>query len=158
MASPPSSLDFQIPLLTWRKILIIFTNLGWFRQRNRNHWWTYFTSTSHLPWKAALSITSFIWKFYQGEWILREDTVSDTDSRTICILWYDLRVFSLIIECLKSAAKPIFFPYPNKYRSDLSKKLVFDPAGQRASTLETLKLWPVRELNPDRLKTIKSLT
>ena len=47
----------------------------------------------------------------------------------------------------------MFSIYPNKYRSDLSKKLVFDPAGQRASKLEALKVSSDRESNPDRPKT-----
>ena len=37
---------------------------------------------------------------------------------------------------------------PNKYRLDLSKKLVFDLAGQRASKLEALKVCSDRESNP----------
>ena len=42
---------------------------------------------------------------------------------------------------------------PNKYRSDLSKKIVFDPIGQRASKIEALKVSSDRESNPDRPKT-----
>ena len=58
---------------------------------------------------------------------------------------------------LKSAAKPIFFTYPNKYRSDLSKKLVFEPADQGASKLEALKVSSDGESNPDCPKTTFSL-
>ena len=46
---------------------------------------------------------------------------------------------------------------PNKYRSDLSKKIVFDPTGQRASKIEALKVSSDRESNPDRPKTTFSL-
>ena len=46
---------------------------------------------------------------------------------------------------------------PNKYRSDLSKKIVFDPIGQRASKIEALKVSSDRESNPDRPKTTFSL-
>ena len=78
-------------------------------------------------------------------------------SRTIVILWYDLRVFWLNIKCLKSALKSIFFHYPNKYRSDLSKKLVFDPVGPRATKLWALKVCSRRESNPGRPKSSNSL-
>ena len=41
---------------------------------------------------------------------------------------------------LKSAVKPILFTFPNKYRSDLLKKVVFGSLDQRASKLKTLKV------------------
>ena len=53
--------------------------------------------------------------------------------------------------------KHFFLTYPNKYRSDLSKKIVFDPIGQRASKIEALKVSSDRESNPDRPKTTFSL-
>ena len=56
-------------------------------------------------------------------------------SGSICILWYDLRLFWLNIKCLKSVAKLLFLNYTNKYRSDLSKKIVFGPIGQKTTEM-----------------------
>ena len=78
-------------------------------------------------------------------------------SRSICDLWYDLRVFWLSINGLKSAAKPIFFSYSHKYWSDLSKKLVFDPTGQKVSKLEAFKVCSDQDSNAGRSESINSL-
>ena len=58
---------------------------------------------------------------------------------------------------LKSAAKCLVPLYPNKNRLDLSKKLVFDPAGPRASKLWALKVCPGRGSNPGRSESSDSL-
>ena len=57
---------------------------------------------------------------------------------------------------VKSAAKSIFSHYPSKYRLDLSKKLVFDPVGLRATKLFALKVCSLRESNPGRPKSSDS--
>ena len=78
-------------------------------------------------------------------------------NRLFGLLWYDLGVFWLNITCLKSAAKYLLSFYPNKYRSDLSKKLIFDPAGQKASKLEALKVCSDRDSNAGRPESSNSL-
>ena len=45
----------------------------------------------------------------------------------------------------------------NKTKLDLSKKLVFDPAGPRASKLWALKVCPGRGSNPGRSESSDSL-
>ena len=56
-------------------------------------------------------------------------------SGSICILWYDLRLFWLNLRSLKSTAKVFFFSYTNKYRLDLSKKVILGLVGQKAAKL-----------------------
>ena len=56
-----------------------------------------------------------------------------------------------------SAAKHFFLNYTNKYKSDLSKKLIFDPADQRASKLQALKVCAGRDSNPGLSESSKSL-
>ena len=63
----------------------------------------------------------------------------------------------MFIKHLKSAAKPIFFHYPDKHRSDLLKKLVFDHLEPRATKLWALKVCGRRESNPGRPKSSDSL-
>ena len=58
---------------------------------------------------------------------------------------------------VKSAAKAIFSLYPSKYRLDLSKKLVFDPVGPRATKLWAFKVCSRRGSNPGRPKSSDSL-
>ena len=57
----------------------------------------------------------------------------------------------------QSATKCLFSFFPNKYRSDNSKKLLFDPAGPRASKLWALKVCPDRGSNPGRSESSDSL-
>ena len=77
-------------------------------------------------------------------------TVCAKRSESICFLWYNLIVLWPIQSTLKSAAKPIFLSFPNKYRSDLSKKLVFGPVGQGASKMYAFKVCTGRDSNPGR--------
>ena len=103
------------------------------------------------------------WKFYlkkiQNPFWKRAYlfTVSPTHSRSIPHLWYDLGVIWLSILYFKSAAKPIFFLKSNKHRSDLSKNLVFDPVGPRATKLWALKVCPGRGSNPGGSESCDSL-
>ena len=62
-------------------------------------------------------------------------TVSPTHSRSIVQLWYDLGVLWLSITYLKIVAKPFFSTYANKYRLDLSKKLILSPVDQRVANI-----------------------
>ena len=122
------------------------------------HWEELDHKTSFICFKTLKWITSLCLKFSKKEsfiikmhtilqWLVIH-TVSPTHSRSIAHLWYDLGVLWLSIICLKSAAKCLFSIFPNKYRSDLSKKLVFDPTGQRASKLQTIKVCAGRDSNP----------
>ena len=84
---------------------------------------------------SSKSITYFslnCWKCLKSQLL---STVPCRLNRLFGLLWYDFRVFWLSITCLKSAAKCLFSFYHNKYRSDLSKKFVFGPVGQKASKM-----------------------
>ena len=84
-------------------------------------------------------------------------TVCAKRSESICFLWYNLIVLWPIKSTLKSPEKLIFFLFPNKLRSDLSKKVVFDPLGPRATKLWAFKVCSCRESNPGRPKSSDSL-
>ena len=74
-------------------------------------------------------------------------------SWSICVLWYDLMLFWLIIKCIKSKQNLFFFHYPYRYRLDLSKNITFGPAGQGVAKMQTLKVCACRDSNPGRQKT-----
>ena len=75
-------------------------------------------------------------------------TVRRSHSGTIVTLCYDLRVTQMAIECLKTNAKLLFCSNTNKYRSELPKKLISDPVGQRTTKMQALKVCAGWESNP----------
>ena len=122
----------------------------------------FFYCNSQLPKKRIHTFkyifSLFIWNTVSQSFLLAPFssvliwvcTVCAKRSESICFLWYNLIVLWPIQSTLKSAAKPIFLSFPNKYRSDLSKKLVFGPVGQGASKMYAFKVCAGRDSNPGR--------
>ena len=84
-------------------------------------------------------------------------TVCVKHSRSICFLWYNLIALWPIKSTPKKAEKPIFFPYRNKHRSNLSKRLVFDPEGPLGTKLWALKVCSDRTANSYSGSAVKKL-
>ena len=57
----------------------------------------------------------------------------------------------------KELKTSFFLSYANKDRSDLSKKVIFGPVGQRTAKLLALKVCALRDSNPGRSESSDSL-